>query len=34
MLRIPYETDAFPPGTVVNSSADLSVTWDDILWAA
>lgn len=34
MLRIPYDTDAFPPGTVANGHAELSVTWDDILWAA
>jgi hypothetical protein len=34
MLRIPYETEAFPPASLVNGSADLTVTWDDILWAA
>lgn len=34
MLRIPYDTDAFPTGTVANGHAKLSVTWDDILWAA
>lgn len=34
MLRIPYDTDAFPPGTVASGHADLSVTWDDVLWAA
>lgn len=34
MLEIPYESDAFPPGTVANGTADLPVTWDDILWAA
>lgn len=34
MLRIPYDTDAFPTGTVANGHAELSVTWDDILWAA
>lgn len=34
MPRIPYETDAFPAGTVLNGHAELSVTWDDILWAA
>jgi hypothetical protein len=34
MLRIPYETEAFPSGTVANGSTDLSVAWDDILWAA
>ena len=34
MLNIPYETETFPPGTVANGSAELPVTWDDILWAA
>lgn len=34
MLRIPYDTEAFPMGTVANGHADLSVTWNDILWAA
>ena len=34
MLRIAYETEAFPPRTVANGSADLPVTWDEILWAA
>jgi hypothetical protein len=34
MPRIPYETEAFPAGTVPNGHAELSVTWDDILWAA
>lgn len=34
MLSVPYETETFPPGTVVNGTADLPVTWDDILWAA
>lgn len=34
MLRIPYDTEAFPTGTVANGHAELSVTWDDILWAA
>lgn len=34
MLRIPYDTDAFPTGTVASGHAELSVTWDDILWAA
>ncbi len=34
MLRIPYYTDAFPTGTVANGDAELSATWDDILWAA
>jgi hypothetical protein len=34
MLRIPYLTEDFPTGTVANGYAALSVTWDDILWAA
>ena len=34
MLRIPYEADGFPAGTVTNGTAELSVTWGDILWAA
>ncbi len=38
-LRIPYESEdfppnTFPPNTVQNGKAELSVTWDDILWAA
>src|ERR1700687_2347860 len=33
-LRIPYKTDGFPPGTIANGSGELSVTWDDVLWAA
>jgi hypothetical protein len=34
MLRIPYDTESFPTGTVANGHAELSVTWDDILWAS
>lgn len=34
MLRIPCDTEAFPAGTVANGNAELSVTWDDALWAA
>ena len=33
-LRIPYETEGFPAGTVTNGTAELSVTWNDVLWAA
>src|SRR5258708_34292485 len=33
-LFIPYQTDAFPTGTIPNGYYDLDVTWDDILWAA
>ena len=34
MLLIPYESEHFPPGTIQNGTDELSVTWDDILWAA
>lgn len=34
MLSIPYETETFPPGTVANGTAELPVTWDEVLWAA
>ena len=34
MLRIPYESQDFPPGTVQNGEGELRVTWDEILWAA
>jgi hypothetical protein len=34
MLRIPYHTEDFPTGTVANGYAELSVTWDEVLWAA
>ena len=33
-LRIPYESHDFPIGTLANGSSTLSVTWDDVLWAA
>ena len=33
-LRIPYEVEDFPTGSIPNRSGELSVTWDDILWAA
>lgn len=33
-LRIPYESEGFRAGTIANGSNDLSVSWDDILWAA
>jgi hypothetical protein len=33
-LRIPHISEAFPLGTVPNGSDELSVTWDEILWAA
>lgn len=31
MLRIPYETESFPPGPVANGAAELNVIWDDVL---
>lgn len=34
MLRIPYDSESFPTGTVASGRAELTVTWDDILWAA
>lgn len=34
MVSIPFETDSFPIGTVANGNTNLSVNWDDILWAA
>lgn len=33
-LAIPYTSEAFPPGSTPNGSANLTVTWADILWAA
>lgn len=33
-LRIPYVAEDFPTGSILNGSGELSVTWDDILWAA
>lgn len=34
VVRIPYETEGFPAGTVANGTAELTVTWNDVLWAA
>lgn len=34
VLRISYESDSFPPGSIANGGGTLAVTWDDILWAA
>lgn len=34
MLKIRYEAEGFPGGTVSNGTNELVVTWDDILWAA
>jgi hypothetical protein len=34
MLRILYHSENFPPGTVANGYDELSVTWNDVLWAA
>jgi hypothetical protein len=33
-LRIAYETEDFPAGSLASGAADLLVTWDDVLWAA
>lgn len=33
-LRLPYTNEAFPPGVLPNGSSELTVTWDEILWAA
>lgn len=33
-LAIPYISEAFPPGSTPNNSANLTVTWEEILWAA
>lgn len=33
-LRISYETEAFPAGTIPNCSSDLLTSWDEILHAA
>jgi hypothetical protein len=33
-LRIEYEAESFPPGTIANGIAELTVSWDDLLWAA
>ncbi|MDT1063429.1 hypothetical protein RM190_16265 [Paracoccus sp. CPCC 101403] len=34
LLRLPYTNEAFPPGVLANGSSELTVTWDEILWAA
>jgi len=33
-LAIPYTSEAFPPGTTPNVSANLTVSWAEVLWAA
>ena len=33
-LLIDYESEGFPASRVISSFGQLSVTWDDILWAA
>lgn len=33
-LAIPYTSEAFPGGSTPNGNAKLSVSWDEILWAA
>ncbi len=34
VLRIPYEAEDFPSGTLQNGQSNLEVSWNDILWAA
>lgn len=34
MLRIPYQSEDFPPSSIPNEIDELLVTWDEILWAA
>lgn len=34
MLKIDYDSEDFPACTVANGSATLSVSWDEVLWAA
>jgi len=34
VLRISYESEDFPGAVVSSGTSELSVTWDDILWAA
>jgi hypothetical protein len=33
-LKLPYISEAFPAGTVVNGTRELAVSWPEILWAA
>lgn len=33
-LLLPYTSEAFPTGVLSNGSAELSVSWNEILWAA
>lgn len=33
-LRLPYASEAFPSGSIPNVNSELSVTWNEILWAA
>lgn len=34
VLRIGFDTESFPAGTVPNGHAELSTSWSEILWAA
>ena len=34
MLLLDYESDSFPTAVLPSGESQLSVTWDDILWAA
>ena len=33
-LQIPYESEAFPPGSASNTTGYLAVSWGEVLWAA
>jgi len=33
-LRISYQTECFPAGSIANGLAHLDTSWDDVLWAA
>lgn len=33
-LRISYQSESFPSGSVANGFNNLSVSWDDVLWSA
>src|SRR5262249_51851186 len=33
-LRIPHQYEDFPPGSITYGFNDLSVNWEDVLWAA
>lgn len=33
-MRIAYQTEAFPAGMITNGKGNLSVSWDELIWAA